>query len=268
MDRRTILAILSSLALHGLLLAWPGPRLPPPDAPGRPPVSLRVLTPKAPGAGSDHAPAPAPFPDRKAAVGLVDPGRAAPSGPSKRRVTAPVDPSRRKPGPAPRPTPFPPLPADATDTPGRPSPGLAEGPGTSGGPGGSGEPGGPPGLDPGVPASPGVAPPEGIAGSASAPDPLHEARVRYAWKVRQALARSLASPVPLRRHGPSPDLAFRLRIREDGRVLEAIPDAPCQDEGFCREVREAALALGNLPSPPGGAMEIRVPVRVHPLRPR
>lgn len=266
MDRGTILALLASLALHGLLLAWSVPRLPPPEPPGTPPVSLRVLAPPAPAAGSDHAPKPAPFPDRKGVVGSEDPGRVTPRNPSRRRAPVPDDASRRNPEPEPRP--IPPLPPDATGDPGRPSPELAEVPGTSEGSGAGGGPGGREGLGPGVPASPGFAPSEGMAEGASAPDPLHEARVRYAWKVRQALARSLASPVPLRRHGPSPDLAFRLRIREDGRVLEAVPDAPCQDEGFCRRVREAALALGDLPSPPGGAMEIRVPVRVQPLRSR
>lgn len=276
MDRKTAIAVALSLALHGLLLGWtpsgnPGPD---PEGPRRRAVSLRVVGPQPGTPKTGEAPTLA-VPSRTVALA----GATAPEMVQDRPVASRPGPSgsphprrgRTGPLPADPPTVQPASPvtpavrdqgAAASETGSPDSAGL---PTASDGWGAEDDT---PGAFPGV--RPGGHPLSGQGsgtpgGGDEESGPLREARLRYAMVVRQALSRSLAAPVALRRNAPSPDLALRVRIREDGQVLEAVPDGPCRDEGFCRRVREAALGLRDLPAPPGGPMEIRVPVRVQPF---
>jgi len=267
-DRRTAVAIALSSGLHGLL--WlgmgqaPCPIEPPSDRGGL--VPLRVLASRGSAAGSG-APLPAvagretDFPEGIPSRLLPGPGLRRPSFPVPAQRTAPAT------GHADRPIPEPPVAGEASPANG----GQGDGPGGRPGAGNEGANGG---GDPGTGGSPGHAGPGEVPSApsgeavATGDGSLREARLRYALEVRRLLSRSLATPVAVLRRGSNPVLTLRLRIREDGRVLEAIPETPCEDEGFCRRVGEAARDLEDLPSPPGGAMEIRVPVRLQPLRSR
>jgi len=277
-NREMAIAIALSLGLHGLLIGFPAGTADRAEPPGRHggPVPLKVLGPRTgpAGPGSPRTPGGSPGPEATARV--REPPPVATQDATARPPTLPGAAPRKGAdrGGGSRPSRL--LPPASSD-PDEPAPGDPRGPpgaiaASQDSPGGTGEGSerleGLPVAGPGGSGTAGTSRPEGSEGTGSEAGLLQEARIRYALHVRQVLSRSLASPVALRRHGPPPELAIRLRIREDGRVLDAVPDAPCEDETLCRRLREAALDLGDLPSPPGGAMEIRVPVRVQSPRSR
>jgi protein TonB len=149
---------------------------------------------------------------------------------------------------------------------------------------------------PGLPVSEGTAPAEGDRGGGSGPatgapgngtgtgnpggagqgnDParttvaegLPDQRMRYGLGVRERLEGARRYPETARRAGRDGTVVLRLHVDADGHVATTSVETPSDWPDLDRAALAAADRLGSLPAPPGGPIDVVVPVRFSLRRP-
>lgn len=269
--RHLAVGIVASLALH-LVLAAGIALLPPRDPPaaaGPDLVALRVLDPRpgpaaaaATGTAATTAAVPE-APDRPAPPHAARP-RMRPSGPLP-PDPAPPDPATPPPGPQPIANHEPPLPEDPVRTtpPGDVGTRVDGGPANPGDGAGDGTGGGATarGLATGAAASTGGDTVTGGARAGNDGGPvLAQRRRAYALDVRRSLESVGRYPATARRLGLAGEVVLRVRIDEAGRVADTSVDAPSRHPELDRAALASARRLDALSPPPGGAIDVVVPV--------
>lgn len=271
LPRNLAVGIVASLALHvvlaaGIALLPPGN---PPAAAGGDLVALRVL---------DARPEPATAPATSTAPAAVaDPQDRRPAAPpraARPRPRAPVPapddpetPEAETPEPAPQPAADSerPVPGDPvrTATPGDVAARADDGPANPGDGGGTGD--GPAGsardATAGADAAAGGDPRAGGARAGNDGGPvLAQRRRAYALDVRRSLESVGRYPATARRLGLAGEVVLRVRIDEAGRVANTSVDAPSRHPELDRAALASARRLDALSPPPGGAIDVVVPV--------
>jgi protein TonB len=87
-----------------------------------------------------------------------------------------------------------------------------------------------------------------------------EARRNYALEVRRTLERAGRYPMQARRLGLSGKVLLRIRVDSSGKVTETLLEATSRHSSLDRAAMASTVKIRTLPPPPGGAIDILVPV--------
>jgi protein TonB len=96
---------------------------------------------------------------------------------------------------------------------------------------------------------------------------LPDQRMRYGLGVRQRLEGARRYPETARRSGRDGTVVLRLHVDADGHVATTSVESPSNWPDLDRAALAAVDRLGSLPPPPGGPIEVVVPVRFSLRRP-
>jgi len=118
----------------------------------------------------------------------------------------------------------------------------------------------------GTVAGTGLAPPDGAGTgigrpAATRPEGLTDGKMRYALEVRRRVVDARRYPERARKSDQAGTVVLRLRVDADGHLAATSVEAPSDWPDLDRAALAAADRLGNLPPPPGGPIEVLVPVR-------